>query len=224
MDAHTATTSKNLKLCWNWEFGNQAGPPLPSILCPNCKNFLNWGLAGPLPPLIGTMSLNLQVFFFDGIPKFLENLLHLAVIFHPLKLLLRIVRITTCGYFSVITKKTHLHATGWSFDNMYVSAGGMAGICSWVTTYPQDVIKSRVQGDGWGKHQRYHGPRHCLRVKIPTNKSVFVNSYIPWSVQETIKEGGWKILYRGFGSTTYRAFIVNGVILLVYNNIMRYYA
>ena len=43
-------------------------------------------------------------------------------------------------------------------------------------------------------------------------------------VQETIKEGGWKILYRGFGSTTYRAFIVNGVILLVYNNIMRYYA
>ena len=38
-------------------------PPLPSILCPNCKNFLNWGLAGPLPPLIGTMSLNLQVFF-----------------------------------------------------------------------------------------------------------------------------------------------------------------
>ena len=107
--------------------------------------------------------------------------MHLAVIFHPLKLLLRIVRITTCGYFSVITKKTLLHATGWSSDNMHVSAGGMAGICSWVTTYPQDVIKSRVQGDGWGKHQRYHGPRHCLRVKIHTNKSVSVNSYIQCS-------------------------------------------
>ena len=44
-------------------------PPSQSILCPNCKNFLNWGLAGPLPPLIGTMSLNLQVFFLDGIPN-----------------------------------------------------------------------------------------------------------------------------------------------------------
>ena len=42
-------------------------------------------------------------------------------------------------------------------------------------------------------------------------------------VQETVREGGWTILYRGFGSTTYRAFIVNGVILLVYNNIMRYF-
>lgn len=106
-----------------------------------------------------------------------------------------------CCYFSSFEALTRN-----SKDNnlwLFV-AGGMAGICSWVTTYPQDVIKSRVQGDGWGRHQRYQGPRHCLR--------------------ETIKEGGWKILYRGFGSTTYRAFIVNGVILLVYNNIMRYYA
>ena len=44
-----------------------------------------------------------------------------------------------------------------------------------------------------------------------------------WLGQETVREGGWAILYRGFGSTTYRAFIVNGVILLVYNNIMRYF-
>ena len=169
-------------------------------------------------------GLNLKLIKVHNIAKFLENLLHLAVIFHPLKLLLRIVRITTCGYFSVITNKTLLLATCWGSDKIHVSAGGMAGICSWVTTYPQDVIKSRVQGDGWGHHQRYHGPRHCLRVRILLNKSMSFTSYIQWSVQETIKEGGWKILYRGFGSTTYRAFIVNGVILLVYNNIMRYYS
>ena len=41
--------------------------------------------------------------------------------------------------------------------------------------------------------------------------------------KETVREGGWKILYRGFGSTTYRAFIVNGVILFVYNKIMFYF-
>jgi len=83
-------------------------------------------------------------------------------------------------------------------------AGGLAGICSWVTTYPQDVIKSRVQGDGWGHQQRYHGTLNCLKM--------------------TVREAGWGVLYRGFGSTTYRAFIVNGVILLVYNNIMRHFS
>ena len=80
-------------------------------------------------------------------------------------------------------------------------AGGLAGICSWVTTYPQDVIKSRLQGDGWGREQKYLTTSHCIR--------------------QTIGESGWSVLYRGFGSTTYRAFIVNGVILLVYNNIIR---
>ena len=66
------------------------------------------------------------------------------------------------------------------------------------------MIKSRVQGDGWGPHQRYSGTLHCLR--------------------QTIGEAGWSVLYRGFGSTTYRAFIVNGVILMVYNNIMTHFS
>ena len=70
-----------------------------------------------------------------------------------------------------------------------------------MTTYPQDVIKSRVQGDGWGRDQRYQGVKHCVR--------------------HTIAEAGLGVLYRGFGSTTYRAFIVNGVILMVYNIIIR---
>lgn len=101
----------------------------------------------------------------QNITRFLENLLHLAVIFRPLKLSLGIVRITTCGCFLVIHRPLLLAASCIS-RNILVSAGGLAGICSWVTTYPQDVIKSRVQGDGWGRHQRYHGPRHCLRVRV----------------------------------------------------------
>ena len=88
-----------------------------------------------------------------------------------------------------------------------------------MTTYPQDVVKSRVQGDGWGAAQRYSGPRHCLQVAA----GGIVLYRDKWLGQETVREGGWAILYRGFGSTTYRAFIVNGVILLVYNNIVRYF-
>lgn len=80
-------------------------------------------------------------------------------------------------------------------------AGGLAGICSWVTTYPQDVIKSRIQGDRWGAEARYRGPRHC--------------------VQESLATEGWAVMYRGFGSTTYRAFVVNAVVLGVYNLVMK---
>ena len=32
--------------------------------------------------------------------------------------------------------------------------------------YWQDVIKSRLQGDGWGAAARYTGPAHCLRLTV----------------------------------------------------------
>ena len=44
--------------------------------------------------------------------------------------------------------------------------GGMAGVLSWVFTYPQDVIKSRLQADSFGATQQYTGPMHCLKVII----------------------------------------------------------
>merc|ERR1711892_731472 len=103
-----------------------------------------------------------------------------------------------CCYFSSF----ELLTKGRKDDNLWVFfAGGIAGICSWITTYPQDVIKSRVQGDGWGVKAQYTGPVNCLKV--------------------TVQEGGLSVLYRGFGSTTYRAFVVNAVILGVYNSIMK---
>jgi len=80
-------------------------------------------------------------------------------------------------------------------------AGGVAGICSWITTYPQDVIKSRVQGDGWGAEARYTSPLQCLR--------------------ESLAKEGYSVLYRGFGSSVYRAFLVNAVVLGVYNLVMK---
>ena len=47
--------------------------------------------------------------------------------------------------------------------------GGMAGVLSWVATYPQDVIKSRLQADAFGASQMYRGPLHCLKVGHPTH-------------------------------------------------------
>ena len=81
-------------------------------------------------------------------------------------------------------KKTNKQDKHW----LVFLAGGFAGIFSWVTTYPQveryntyrqlevmevfkalhqqDVIKSRVQGDGWGEAARYRGSWHCLKLSF----------------------------------------------------------
>ena len=40
-------------------------------------------------------------------------------------------------------------------------AGGMAGIFSWVFTYPQDVLKSRLQADSFTR-PRYSGTWDCV--------------------------------------------------------------
>lgn len=83
-------------------------------------------------------------------------------------------------------------------------AGGMAGIFSWIFTYPQDVIKSRLQADGWAEGQQYRGALHCLR--------------------HSVNSEGWSCLSRGVGSTVIRAFPMNAVTFGVYTYIMKRYA
>ena len=65
-------------------------------------------------------------------------------------------------------------------------AGGLAGMCSWASTYPVDVVKSRVQADMTGK---YNGFIDC-----------FTKSY---------QDLGMKVFTRGLSSTLLRAFPVN---------------
>ncbi|KAG5857502.1 hypothetical protein ANANG_G00020130 [Anguilla anguilla] len=68
-------------------------------------------------------------------------------------------------------------------------AGGMAGIASWISTYPMDVIKSRLQADGVGGVNQYSGITDCVR--------------------QSWKQEGWRLLTRGLTSTLLRAFPVN---------------
>ena len=42
-------------------------------------------------------------------------------------------------------------------------AGAVAGIASWVVTFPIDVIKSRIQGDGIDGKKEYQGIIDCFR-------------------------------------------------------------
>ena len=82
-------------------------------------------------------------------------------------------------------------------------AGGIAGIISWMPTYPFDTIKTRMQGDGFGKEQKFKNVLHCYKY--------------------TISGQGPSILYRGFGSCIYRAFVVNAGVLFVYTQVKNFF-
>ncbi|KAK7074734.1 hypothetical protein SK128_021830 [Halocaridina rubra] len=91
-------------------------------------------------------------------------------------------------------------AQKWSTDGYVpapavLAAGGMAGITSWVFTYPIDVIKSRVQADGVGGVNKYKGVIHCVRAGIAAE--------------------GLGFLSRGLLSTIIRAFPVNATTFAV---------
>ena len=40
--------------------------------------------------------------------------------------------------------------------------GGLAGEALWIASYPFDVIKSKMQTDGFGKDMRYKSMRDCF--------------------------------------------------------------
>lgn len=71
-------------------------------------------------------------------------------------------------------------------------AGGLAGTASWVLTYPVDVIKSRLQADS---QARYSGALDCFR--------------------QSMKNEGYKWLFRGLNSTIIRAFPTNAATFTV---------
>lgn len=70
-------------------------------------------------------------------------------------------------------------------------AGGLAGQIAWLTCYPQDMIKSRIQ-----ESQRLSTVRACVR--------------------ELWRDGKFRIFWRGFGTTMLRAFPANAATFYVY--------
>jgi len=76
-------------------------------------------------------------------------------------------------------------------------AGGIAGQLAWVTCYPQDIIKSRIQAD-----TRYKSMIHCTQVLwLEGNRN-------------------WRVFFRGFGTTMVRAFPANAATFFAYEKVM----
>ncbi|CAI9114119.1 OLC1v1014769C1 [Oldenlandia corymbosa var. corymbosa] len=84
-----------------------------------------------------------------------------------------------------------------SFRTM-LFAGGLAGVASWVSCYPLDVIKTRFQAQNSAK---YTGIVDCFR--------------------QSVKEEGYRVLWRGLGTAVARAFVVNGAIFTAYETALR---
>lgn len=77
-------------------------------------------------------------------------------------------------------------------------AGGTAGILSWALSYPIDVVKTRLQADTTGM---YRNARHALMLSV--------------------KQHGYRILFQGFGACMYRAFLVNAVTFVAFEEARR---
>lgn len=83
-------------------------------------------------------------------------------------------------------------------------AGGMAGIFSWLFSFPIDVIKSRFQADGMSNGRRtYNGLIDCAR--------------------KSYEAEGRKVFFRGCSATLLRAFPMNAVCFVVVANTLKYF-
>lgn len=79
-------------------------------------------------------------------------------------------------------------------------SGGIAGILCWVSSYPIDIVKSRMQGQDMllpFDERKFQTMRSCFRY--------------------TISVDGWGSLWRGLNIALFRGFLVNGVVFVVYD-------
>jgi solute carrier family 25 (mitochondrial carnitine/acylcarnitine transporter), member 20/29 len=67
--------------------------------------------------------------------------------------------------------------------------GGLAGEALWISSYPFDVIKSKMQSDGFGDKQRYKTMRDAFG--------------------QTWRAEGWRGFWKGIGPTLVRAMPVS---------------
>ena len=85
---------------------------------------------------------------------------------------------------------------------MSLFAGGLAGVVTWIITYPIDIIKSQLQADGAEGKRNYKGIIDCGR-QIYNSEGIL----------------GFK---KGLGVTLLRAFPVNAVTFTTVMVILNY--
>ncbi|KAL4932132.1 putative mitochondrial carrier protein [Aspergillus undulatus] len=93
--------------------------------------------------------------------------------------------------------------------------GGIAGVVTWASVFPLDVIKTRLQAN---TIDAYAEARPLLRSQA--NRPA-MNSFE--LAREVYRTEGFKAFYRGLGVCSLRAFIVNAAQWATYEWLMRYF-
>jgi solute carrier family 25 carnitine/acylcarnitine transporter 20/29 len=105
-------------------------------------------------------------------------------------------------FWSYELSRRWLSAPGWKMESGgmvdALLCGGLAGVVTWASIFPLDVVKTRVQT------QKGEGRR-----------------FGAWEVgRRAYREEGWRVFFRGLGVCSVRAFVVNAVQWAVYEWIM----
>ncbi|KAL4748292.1 mitochondrial substrate/solute carrier [Aspergillus terricola var. indicus] len=88
--------------------------------------------------------------------------------------------------------------------------GGIAGIVTWASVFPLDVIKTRLQANTIAA---YAEARPLLQVQ--TNKQTLGSFDL---AREMYRAEGFKSFYRGIGVCSLRAFIVNAAQVMLFTS------
>lgn len=94
--------------------------------------------------------------------------------------------------------------------------GGIAGIATWASVFPLDVIKSRLQ-----TQQYSHKPATNATPFLISDSMTSDRRYGAWQMTKDIyREGGIRPFFRGLTICSVRAFVVNAIQWAVYEWIM----
>ncbi|KAL4985476.1 mitochondrial carrier domain-containing protein [Aspergillus falconensis] len=93
--------------------------------------------------------------------------------------------------------------------------GGVAGIVTWASVFPLDVIKTRLQANTIAAYAEAHP-----FPQAQTNKQTLGSFAL---AREMFRTEGFRAFYRGLAVCSLRAFIVNAAQWATYEWLMRYF-
>lgn len=95
--------------------------------------------------------------------------------------------------------------------------GGIAGVATWASIFPMDVIKTRVQTQPWSQTAPVGGEGQAL-LEGTANRSRLGAIQV---ARQTYQNEGIAVFFRGLGVCSVRAFIVNAIQWAVYEWMMQ---
>ncbi|KAJ5898794.1 Mitochondrial carrier protein [Penicillium taxi] len=96
-----------------------------------------------------------------------------------------------------------------------LTCGGIAGVVTWASVFPLDMVKTRLQAQTMHDHSLQSAEREAL---LQPQRKILNTIQI---VQTTYRNEGLKVFYRGLGICSIRAFIVNAVQWASYEWLMK---